>query len=111
MKLDRNIEGNGGRGKYALLRLRKLNDLEKPNGVPTEIHLALGVLMRAGLVDWGDAGTEGEFFVIRLKDKYAQSALMAYASSAAADDKEYADEIFNMAGRSGTASPFCKRPD
>jgi hypothetical protein len=39
-----------------------------------------------------------EFFVIRLKDKYAFRALVAYAASAEADgETEWADEIRKLA--------------
>ena len=111
MKLDRNIPTNGGRGKYALLLLRKLREM--PDGVPVEVDQALGCLIRHGLIDWGDEGTESEFFLIRLKDRCANAALDAYANIAEGilGDKEYADEIREMASRAGPYSPWCKNPD
>jgi hypothetical protein len=113
MKLDRNINSNG-RGKYALLKLRKLDDYnaqETFGVVAKPIADALKTLEDAGILDWGIAGTEAEFMVIRLKDKYARPALTAYAQAASGDDREYADEIFALADRSGARNPWCKKPD
>ena len=73
MKLDRNINGNG-RGKYALLKLRKLDDWLQSGAtaeVPAPIREAIALLEREGMLDWGDK-PETEFFLIRLKDKYAR---------------------------------------
>lgn len=107
MKLDRNINSNG-RGKYALLLLRRLTEVADNAKVKHAIH----VLESVGVIDWGITGTDKEFFLIRLKDKHAANALTAYASSADRDgDAEYASEILEMASRAGEASPFCKRPD
>ncbi len=114
MKLDRNIEGNEGRGKYALLLLRDLRNFESQEtfgGLAPEIANAIQVLENAGIIDWGNAETESEFFVIRLKDRFAQDALHAYADAARGHDSEYAAEIDRMASRAGGASPFCKIPD
>ena len=48
-------------------------------------------------VDLGDT-PDSEFFVIRLKDKYAQPALEAYAMAARADgEQEYANEVAVLA--------------
>lgn len=116
MKLDRNINGNK-RGKYALIKLRRLTEIEAWDGGDGEIADrqavidAIALLERAGILDWGFAGTEGEFMVIRLKDKYAKEALWAYGNEADKDDPEYASDIFEMANRSGDNSPFCKKPD
>jgi hypothetical protein len=112
MKLDRNINDNK-LGKYALLKLRKLDEFR--NGTFQElapkIAEAIRTLDKAGILDWGQAGTEAEFFVMRLKDKHARLALHAYAESANADDPEYAGEIGEMASRAGVHSPWCKAPD
>lgn len=100
MKLDRNITLDGT-GKYALLNLR------------------------TNALEWGNANTEGEFFVIKLKDVFARDALEAYAHSvgryaervAHTDPdlcgslNEWADEVMQMAQRSGPAHPQCKLPD
>ena len=112
MKLDRNLNLNG-MGKYALLKLRQLEDYREqtPFGdIAKPIADALQLLQDRGILDWGNT-PETEFFVIRLKDKYARGALQNYADAARQDDPEYAGEIYDMAERSGAASPWCKRPD
>ena len=105
MQLDRNIPGRGGRGKYALVKLRSIG------ADADSLHEAMGLLEGAGALDWGDANTESEFFVIRLKDRYAQEALRAYAQAARNDDPEWADEITALANQAGPASRWCKFPD
>ena len=84
MRLDRHINQDG-RGKYALVLLRNTNlPLKK---IKTLCH-------EAGIpLDLGIAGTGSEFFVIRLKDRYAWRALKAYADAAREDDPEWAEEI------------------
>lgn len=114
MKLDRNMPENNGRGKYALLLLRNINkprDLSHYANYESRIREALQLLEEVGILDWGEAGTEAEFFLIRLKDEYSRPALLAYADAARKDDVEYADEVVTMAARSGDHSPWCKRPD
>lgn len=105
MRLDRNINADG-RGKYALVLMRKL-----VGDIPPDTAAALDLLQERGLLDFGEAYTEREFFVIRLKDRYAAEALEAYANEAGKADSEYADEIREMADRAGPASRFCKVPD
>jgi hypothetical protein len=86
MKLDRHINPDG-RGKYALINYRTLR------------------------VELGDT-PETEFFVIKLKDKYAMAALYAYAHAAELDgEHEWADEVRALAARSGPAHPLCHTPD
>ena len=85
MKLDQNINYDG-KGKYALINLRT-----------NQVH-------------WGKPHSEHEFFVIKLKDKYASAALFAYACAAEADDPEYAAEVRNLAQRSHN-HPYAKQPD
>lgn len=104
MKLDRNINVGGG-GKYALLRLRTMRA-----GMTPEIYAATKVLEDAGILDWGNT-VDSEFFVIRLKDKYAAGALADYAVQAMQDDPEYAHEISELADRAGDNHPSCKKPD
>jgi glutamine synthetase len=114
MKLDRNITENDGRGKYAIIKLRELEAYRSDKTFDTytpKIAKALKVLEEAGALDWGNVGTESEFFLIRLKDEYAKAALEAYMVAAAADDAEYAHEIMDMAMRAGPSSPWRKRPD
>ena len=112
MKLDRNISENKGRGKYALLLLR---NVEQHRGgtfdsVRSDILNAFKTLEEAGIIDWGDS-PQTEFFVMRLKDRLASAGLNAYAEAADAFDPEYAHEVAVLAGRSGLNSPFCKEPD
>ncbi len=113
MKLDRDLPGNAGRGKYALLLLRRLENYSHGTfqELDKSIESAIRTLDRAGLLDWGNSNTESEFFLIRLKDKYASEALEAYANEAGKDDPEYADEIRKLADRAGPKSSWCKRPD
>src|SRR5690349_16291653 len=105
MKLDRNINPNR-RGKYALLKLRRLTEIEGWDGGEGEaldrqaVIDAVALLERAGILDWGWAGTDGEFFVIRLKDKYAAEAIRAYsdavvkdAASIVGDEPAYKDRM------------------
>jgi hypothetical protein len=102
MKLDRNINPDG-RGKYALLKLRN-------------IKLSLDAIQVQAEKSFGrdalDLGTYPvtEFFVIKLKDKYAGPALRAYAEAARADDEEYAAEIDALAQSSDRWSPK-QKPD
>ena len=104
MKLDRNLNPDG-RGKYALLKLRNLRDGD------TAVDAALRTLDEAGILDWGNT-RESEFFVIRLKDQYADDALFRYALSARMDGEgDYAREVEEMAMRAGVNHPNCKKPD
>jgi hypothetical protein len=105
MKLDRNFKSNGI-GKYALLKLRNMSD-KTPN---LDVDAALRTLDEHGILDWGNT-PETEFFVIRLKDKYAASGLHGYANAAYIDDPEYGEEVDKLARGSGPAHPNCKKPD
>lgn len=66
-------------------------------------------------VEHGLPGTANEFFVLKLKDIHAKAALLAYAESVAASyaqgSQEYADDVIELANRSGINSPWCKFPD
>ena len=113
MKLDRNINDDG-MGKYALILMRELADIasiQTDLKIPKGLDNAIRALENVGVIDWGERESEGEFFLIRLKDKYAQPALVAYAEEAEADDPEWAAEVRALAARSGPAHPSCKRPD
>lgn len=66
---------------------------------------------KGGRVEHGLPGTENEFFVLKLKDKYTQAALNAYAEAVGSDDPEYASEVQALADRAGEDSPWCKVPD
>lgn len=113
MRLDRNLISGPRNGKYAILKLRKLREAERvhsPQGL-TEIEHAIKVLETAGILDWGDT-EESEFFLIRLKDKYADDALYRYSLAAKMDGEgDYAREIEEMAARAGINHPLCKKPD
>lgn len=106
MKLDRNVNDDK-RGKYALLKLRKLH----AGNNPPSIAAALKTLDDAGLIDWGQADSHSEFFVMRLRDKHAKPALAAYAASAYRYDREYGIDVDELARRAGDNSKFCKLPD
>ena len=104
MQMDRNLNPDG-RGKYALIRLR--------DGDPKAVRIDGEDCWATprGSIDFGKVGAADEFFVIKLKDKYAQAALMAYADAARADDPEWAGEVEVLAMRSGPSHPLCERPD
>jgi len=100
MKLDRNINPDG-KGKYALIKLRVASP---PFGInPYYAHVPLDA------IDYGEG--DNDFFVIRLKDKYASEALATYASKAREDGQtEYAAEIMELALKA-KHHPCQKRPD
>lgn len=105
MKLDRNLN-TSGKGKYVLINLRKLQ------GDPlTPQCLAAAIVESPESVEFGAVGDHDEFWLIKLKDKYAAPALQAYADAARVDDPEFADQVQEMVERAGTNSPFCKIPD
>lgn len=67
-----------------------------------------------GHIEHGLPKTENEFFVIKLKDKYARKALIGYLDALTSDDEydsEYARDIQELAQRSGPLSKWCKKPD
>lgn len=109
MKLDR----TNGRGKYAIVNLREIERIGGiAHGHNPDIAHALRILETNDLIEYGEVGTENEFFVIKLKDRYARCALHAYADEARRDQNtEYSDDVTEMALRSGTHHPHCKRPD
>jgi hypothetical protein len=105
MKLDRNLNPSG-KGKYALINLRKLQ------GDPrTSQGIAAAIVESPESVEFGIVGAPDEFWLIKLKDKYAAAALQAYADAARVDDPEFSDQVQAMVERAGTKSPFCKAPD
>lgn len=87
MKLDRNTVFPK-RGKYALVKLR--------SDTPVETGGGQYLTFKKESVDFGII-PHTEFFVIRLRDKYAGPALHAYAEAAKADDPEYAAEVDALA--------------
>lgn len=80
MKLDRNINLPDGsrRGKYALVKMRELTKLEAVNNYSATS--AVESLHMRGIVDYGDT-IDTDFFVIRLKDRFAAPALRAYRNA------------------------------
>ncbi len=113
MKMDRNIEGSEGRGKYAILNLRKLHEHQDENEGTSQaaVRAALSMLEAVGILEWGEIGSEHEFFLIKLKDIGAQRALEAYAGVYQGVDPEWSGEVLELAKRSGEAHPLCKRAD
>lgn len=114
MKMDRNVNDDGI-GKYLVVNLRKLNELA---GNPSTferwtpaVQQALDTLQAVGVLEWGRTGEPDEFFLIKLKDVNAAPALSAYAESAWVRDSEWAEEVYELAARSGVNHPHCKAPD
>jgi hypothetical protein len=114
MRLDRNTNPDE-HGKYALLKVRRLNDFREQSAfgpLAPKIAEAIKILEAVGAVDWGAPNTESEFFVIRLKDKYAQGALNEYALAAYRDgETAFADDVRGLATRAGPDNQWCKKPD
>lgn len=92
-RLDQNNHRHG-MGKYALIKLRPI-----PTEVVTPQEVAYLVQQDPSMVDLGLKGSETEFFVIRLRDQFAEAALLAYADAAESFDPEYATEIRELAKR------------
>jgi hypothetical protein len=115
MKLDRNINGDG-RGKYGLIKARRLaevlsdQDPNQPIYRKERVEGAIQLLENLGIIDWGTTA-KTEFFVVRLKDQFAGAALTGYALAARKVDSEYAREVANLAQRAGSRNPHCKIPD
>lgn len=111
MKMDRDLNADG-KGKYALVKLR---DMPPKGSERYYIAMsAMGALSDLGMLDYGQVGTESEFFVMRLKDKFSYRGLLGYMKAIELEpepDYEYAKAILNMVGRAGLYSPFCKLPD
>jgi hypothetical protein len=85
MKLDRNIT-NPRRGKYALIKLREARGIDRQT-LDTAARENLCVTLQPSEIDLGDT-EDSDFFVIRLKDKYAYEALRAYGQAAYDDHQE-----------------------
>lgn len=114
MKMDRN-QNSDGLGKYAVINLRRLDRVASGQSPfqrwTPEVAQALKTLEDAGALEWGCTNDPDEFFLIKLKDRNAATALLAYAQSIERDDGEFAAEVREMASRSGENSPYCKAPD
>lgn len=111
MKLDRNINDNK-RGKYALVKLRRVAELtERFTTLGKDVQAALRFLEAEGVIDYGTT-VDSEFFVVRLKDENAESALTGYGvSTTLRGDPEFGAEIEQMARRAGPNHPNCRKPD
>lgn len=116
MKLDRDINKDG-KGKYALVRLRNINKGDEAFQLLQRLH-------ELGHLDWGKVGDPDEFFVIKLRDKFSQPAIVAYADAVMRERGkgayeehrssgliEYALAVQKLSSRSGILSEFCKEPD
>lgn len=90
MKLDRNVD-RGGRGKYALVNMRKLIPvLDKSVTVThtvedSRIRKAFEILLEAGIITLGNETPGDQFFVMKYKDKFTAPALAAYAEAIAVE--------------------------
>lgn len=94
-------------GKYSLVNNQKLYSHEDE-----AVRAAMGVLVRAGLIEFGGFGSKDEFFVLKLKDIHSKPALEAYADSVLSVNRlGYASDVISMADRAGSSSLFCKEPD
>lgn len=119
MKPDRNINGDG-RGKYALILLR---NMPTDDGAKAQVMRAIDILDAQGMLDYGEAESPSEFFVMRLKDRFAGDGLRAYSEAVAKAAQQEHDqvksqnlyqwsiEVLKLSGRAGDMSPFCKTPD
>ena len=116
MKLDRNTPERQGRNKYAVVSMRRVATInaEAPPATREAVNNALGVLFSAGVLSYGKANSPQEFFVIMLKDRFADMAIGAYALRAMEQGGEFAEfgrDVMKLAERSGVYSPFKKFPD
>ena len=111
MKLDRNIGGDG-RGKYGLIRNRRLQQILQSTNLAqsTRAAEAIRILEELDIINWGDT-VDTEFWVTTLRDQFANAALVSYAMAAHGTDAEYATEVFQLAARSGPYHPSAKVPD
>jgi hypothetical protein len=106
MRLDRN-DNPSGVGKYALINMRRCRALQHDKAA--EAYDLLGKLDALGVIDAGARGEDDEFFVIKLKDKYAGPALHAYANAVNGDD-EWAIQVLALATKADH-HPSKKTPD
>lgn len=97
MKLDR-TDNPTKTGKYSLILNRKV--AASPEHIKREILDALKILEEHGVVDHGN-NDNTEFFVLRLRDAHAGSALLQYSTHAERyGDKEFAADVGRLAARS-----------
>lgn len=114
MRLTRNTTPDG-KCKYALVRLDKIRKMGITDNLGG-IENALKVLESAGVLEYGEPGSEDECFVLKLKDQHTGHALRAYVRDILNDltpekpDTQYAADIIDLALRAD-AHPSRKRPD
>lgn len=99
MRLTRNTTPDG-KCKYALVRLDKLRKMPEHLLVVKSAIKALDELAALGFLEYGQPGTDEEFFAIKLKDISAPSALFSYAEFAELSDPELAKDVRELAARS-----------
>lgn len=107
MKLRRNQTADGS-CKYAAVRNDKVERLNE--AAKAEARAALALLTCLGVLENPKKGDPEEFFLIKLKDVFAPSALIAYAGAVGPVDHELACDVVELVGRS-MKHPNRKRPD
>ncbi|MBY0561420.1 hypothetical protein [Hyphomicrobium sp.] len=107
MRLDR--YGESGIGKYGAINMRRVMKELDPLSF-WDVKLALDVLKKHAVLLESAVGEKDEFFLIKLKDRYAEQALNAYANEALPHDPEYAGQVFELARRAYD-HPLKKAPD
>ena len=80
MKLDRN-ENPDGRGKYALINLRKVQSVSGDPHNRTQVECAMAALREQGVLSFGNEAEGEQFFVMKYKDVFTSPALRAYAEA------------------------------
>lgn len=95
MQLDRNTN-RGGRGKYALVNMRKVVPLleDRDGNIAPEsnpILSAIELLVKEGVVTFGNETPGDQFFVMKYKDKFTGPALRAYARAVSEHAHSIAD--------------------
>jgi hypothetical protein len=74
MRLDRNIPGSGGIGKYAVVKLHKMPaDL----GQRIAVDHALEILAAHDMLDHGEVGSRDQFFVRPIQQRSATGRVLA----------------------------------
>jgi hypothetical protein len=83
-----------GKCKYAIVRLDKLRAMEAQDADYTQgMKSHLDALCQNGLLEYGEPGTAEECFVIKLKDRFAYPALVAYRTAVSVQIDELAQAI------------------
>jgi hypothetical protein len=92
MKLDRSVT-KLGYGKYAAINMRRYDQLPAGGAERDAAGAAMQTLQKLGLLDHSDAGNPEEFFLIKLKDKFAVPALDAYAQAVVSAAYDCSDDV------------------